>query len=359
MPNIFINCGIVYYLVLFLVNRMPSTIIVGGTWGDEGKGKVVAYLAQKDNYDIITRAGVGPNAGHSIYVDGQKLGLRQLPCGYVNPSSRVLIGAGVLINPDVLFDEIKRTGLEEYRLGVDKRCAIIEKKHLEMDACGELKGKIGTTGTGCGPANADRALRKAKLAKDIPPLSRFLTDVPREVNEALDKKKKVCVEGTQGFLLSLYYGYEYPYVTSKDTGASSFASDVGLGPKRVDDVILVFKSYISRVGEGPFPTQMPKEEMDKLGLAEFGTVTGRQRKMGHLDWDLMKYSVMVNAPTQIALTCLDYRDRSIAGATDYNKLSKKAKEFIAEMEKNLGVPVTLVSTGKNTGDIIDLREEKL
>lgn len=338
---------------------MPSTIIVGGTWGDEGKGKVVAYLAQKDDYDIITRAGVGPNAGHSIYVNGEKLGLRQLPCGYVNPRSRVLIGAGVLINPDVFFDEIKKTGIEESRVGVDKRCAIIEKKHLETDSSAELKGKIGTTGTGCGPANADRALRKIKIAKDIPALSKFLTDVPKEVNEALDRKKKVLVEGTQGFLLSLYYGYEYPYVTSKDTGASAFASDVGLGPKRVDEVIMVFKSYISRVGEGPFPSQMSKEEMDKLGLAEFGTVTGRPRKMGHLDWGLMKYAVMINAPTQIALTCLDYRDRSIAGATDYNKLTKKTKDFITDMEKNLGVPVTLVSTGKETQSIIDLREEKL
>jgi len=338
---------------------MPSTIIVGGTWGDEGKGKVVAYLSQKDNYEIITRAGVGPNAGHSIYVNGAKLGLRQLPCGYINPTSRVLIGAGVLINPDVFFDEIKKTGIDESRIGVDKRCAIIDKKHLVTDCSAELKGKIGTTGTGCGPANADRALRKIKIAKDIPALSKFLTDVPIEVNEALDKKKKVCVEGTQGFLLSLYYGYEYPYVTSKDTGASAFASDVGIGPKRVDDVVIVFKSYISRVGEGPFPSQMPLEEAKKLGIEEFGTVTGRPRKMGHLDWNLMKYSVMINAPTQIALTCLDYRDRSIAGATEYNKLTKKTKDFITEVEKNLGVPVTLISTGKNTEDIIDLRDEKL
>ena len=226
---------------------MPSTVIVGGFFGDEGKGKIVSYLALKDNPSIVVRGGAGPNAGHTI-ADGDKVyKVRMLPSGFLNKSSKVMIGPGVVINPTILLKEIKDFGVSD-RVFVDQRCGIIEETHVERDSV--LKTTIGSTGSGTGPANADRAMRTLKLAKDIDSLSSYLKDVPTEVNQALDENKGVLVEGTQGTYLSLWHG-TYPYVTSKDVTASGICSDIGLGPKRVDEVMVVFKSYVTRVGEGP------------------------------------------------------------------------------------------------------------
>lgn len=232
---------------------MTCTIIVGGQWGDEGKGKIVSYLCEKDNPAIIARGGVGPNAGHTVEVDGEKYGIRMIPTGFPNKKSKLAIGAGVLTDPEVLLKEVEM--LEKFnvreRLIVDYRCGIIEPKHKEMDRSNvHLSKEIGSTGTGCGPANVDRAMRTLKQGKDVEALKDFLGDVSEEVNDALDAGKNVLIEGTQGSLLSLYYG-NYPYVTSKDTTASSFAADVGVGPTKIDQVIVVFKSYPTRVGEGP------------------------------------------------------------------------------------------------------------
>ena len=345
----------VYCLRFFI---MGCTVLAGGQWGDEGKGKIISALALKDEPSAIARAGVGPNAGHTIYYKGKKLGLREIPCGFVQEKAELYIGAGVLVDPEVFFKEIDATGTKG-RIFVDKRCTIITPEHKRLDLAPDLKGKIGTTGTGCGPANSDRALRRAKLAQEVPELAEFLADVPVEVNKFLDKKKDVLVEGTQGSLLSLYYGYEYPFVTSKDTNASTFAADVGIGPRRVDEVIVVFKSYPSRVGNGPFPSQMTKERANELGIHEYGTVTGRERASGEFDFDLARYSCMLNSATQIAITCLDYVDRSITGASEAKQLTPKAKAFVDKVEKELKVPVTLLGTGPETNHIIDLRDEKL
>jgi adenylosuccinate synthase len=245
------------------------------------------------------------------------------------------------------------------RIGVDYRCAVIEEKHIQEDRGDEhLKKKIGTTGTGCGPANVDRVKRKAKQVKDVPELKDFLADVPLEINTALKNGDFVLIEGTQGFALSLYYG-TYPYVTSKDTTASAMASDVGVGPTKIRDVIVVFKSFPTRVGEGPFPTEMPQEEAERLGIIEYGTVTGRRRRIGWWDGELARYSAMVNGATQIAITGIDKYDKDCYGVTEWDKLTPKAKEFIEKIEKDVDVPVTLISTGPELSQIIDLREEKL
>ena len=337
---------------------MPCMIIVGGQWGDEGKGKIVAYISLKDMPKIIARAGVGPNAGHTVYFQGKKFGLRQVPCGFVNQNARLLIGPGVLVNPQVVLKEIEETGVHE-RLGIDSRCAIIEPHHIEQDRASEhLKSVIGSTGSGCGPANAARVNRVAKLAQEIPELSRFLTDVPAEVNKAISDGEFVLVEGSQGFNLSLIYG-TYPYVTSKDTSASTFAADVGIGPTRVDDVLIVFKAYATRVGGGPFPTEMPQEEAERLGIVEYGTVTGRRRRIGYFDFNLAKRAVMVNGATQIALTCLDRLFKGCHGVRNYEQLPKEARDFVEKIETELGVNVTLISTGEKIDDIVDLRREKL
>ncbi len=334
------------------------TILVGGQWGDEGKGKIISYLCLNDGPDIIARAGVGPNAGHTVIYKGKKYPLRLTPSGFINEKARLLIGAGVLINPDVMLEEIETLGIEG-RIGIDKRCGIIEVDHLTRDRkSGHLSGKIGSTGTGCGPANIDRANRSLKLARDIEPLNPYLTDVPLEVNAALDKGKKVLIEGSQGFCLSLFYG-SYPYVTSKDTSAGMAAVDVGVGPRKIKEVITVFKSYPSRVGAGPFPTLMKDDEAERLGIVEYGTVTGRKRRSGHFDFEMARYSAMVNSASQIALTCLDYVDKDVRGVRSYGKLSKKARDFVDEVEKKVGVPVTIISTGPDMEETIDLRDEKI
>jgi adenylosuccinate synthase len=336
---------------------MTCTIVVGGQWGDEGKGKIISYLCEKDNPSIVARGGVGPNAGHSVEVNNEKYGIRMIPTGFPNKSSKLAIGAGVLVDPEVLLKEIEM--LDKFdiknRLIVDKNCGIIEEKHKEMDKSNShLSKEIGSTGTGCGPANVDRAMRTLKLAKDVEVLKPFLGDVSNAVNDALDNNENVLIEGTQGTLLSLYYG-SYPYVTSKDTTASSFAADVGIGPTKVDEVVVVFKSYPTRVGEGPFPTEMSFEESERLGLVEYGTVTGRRRRIGFFDYDLAKKVCRLNGATQIALTCLDKYDEECYGITNYDDLTEKGKAFIKEIEEKVGVPVKLISTGPELHQTIDLR----
>ncbi len=336
---------------------MPAAIITGGQFGDEGKGKIIAYLAITDKPKVIARAGVGPNAGHSVYHNGKKFGLRQVPCGFVYEGSRLLIGPGVLVNPEVVAKEVEMTGVGD-RLGIDSACTVIEQQHIDEDRSSEyLKGKIGTTGTGCGPANVARVSRKARLARDFPELKRYITDVALEVNEAVDNGDFVFVEGSQGFGLSLYHG-TYPFVTSKDTSASTFAADVGLGPTKIDDVYVVFKAYVSRVGAGPFPTEMPQEEAEEMGIVEFGTVTGRRRRIGHFDFEFAKRSAMINGATQIALTCIDRLFKDAAGAKKWEDLPAAAKSHVEKIENEVGVPVTIISVGVNQEDIIDLRDEK-
>ncbi|MGZ7119397.1 MAG: adenylosuccinate synthetase, partial [Methanobacterium sp.] len=337
------------------------SILVGGAWGDEGKGKCITYLCYNDKPDIIARAGVGPNAGHSVEFHGDKYGLRLTPSGFFYKEAKLLIGAGVLVDPGVFMHELDY--LNKYnvrgRTFADYRCAIIEEKHKEQDRASDyLAKKIGSTGTGCGPANADRVNRIVKRAEEIPEMKDYLTDVPKEVNEALNNGKDVFIEGSQGFGLSLYYG-TYPFVTSKDTTASTAAADVGIGPTRVDDVIVVFKSYITRVGEGPFKTEVSEEEADKMGLEEYGTVTGRRRRIGTFDMDLAKESCMINGATQIALTCVDKIFKECERVKDYSKLSSEVKRFVEEIEGETEVPVTIISTGPDLADTIDLRDELL
>ncbi len=340
---------------------MTCTILVGGQWGDEGKGKCITYFCTKDKPDIIARAGVGPNAGHSVEYNGEKHGLRLTPSGFFNKDSRLLIGAGVLVNPEVLKNEFEE--LEKYdvvgRTFVDANCAIITKEHQEKDqGSSYLSEKIGTTGSGCGPANSDRVNRIIDYAKDIDELEDYITDVPREVNQALDEGKDVFIEGSQGFGLSLYYG-TYPYVTSKDTCASTAAADVGIGPTRVDEVIVIFKAYTTRVGEGPFPTQISQEEAEEMGIEEFGVVTGRRRRVGYFDKELAKRSCMINGATQMAITCIDRLYPECYQVNDYEDLSQEAKEYIEDIEESVGVPITIISTGPDLVDTIDLRSQKL
>jgi adenylosuccinate synthase len=327
---------------------MAINILVGGQFGDEGKGKIISYLALNDKPEVIARGGVGPNAGHTVIYKGRTYKLRQLPSGIVYDKARILIGAGVLVNPEVFLREIEEAGVKK-RVGIDWRCTAITRDHIEEDAA--TGGTIGTTKTGCGPAVADRVSRTAKLVVDVPELKPYLTDVATEVNSS----NKVLIEGSQGFMLSLLYG-TYPFVTSKDTCASTVAADVGLGPTKVDDVIVVLKAYTTRVGNGPFKDEVSHERAKELGYAEYGTVTGRPRRVSEgLHWEDLKLACEINGATMLAVTKLDVKFPSCRGVTSYKKLPKEPKAFIEEIEKKLGVPVTLIGTGPDAEEIIDRR----
>jgi adenylosuccinate synthase len=334
---------------------MACTIIVGGFFGDEGKGKIVAHIANRDRPVVISRGGVGPNAGHTVTIGTDVYGVRMVPSGFAYPDAKLCIGSGVLVDPRVFLREVELLGVRK-RIFIDKRCGIIEEEHIKRDKGSDYLSKtIGTTGTGCGPANADRIMRTSRQAKDVPELEEFIIDVPLELNAALDDDKFVLLEGTQGFGISLYYG-TYPYVTSKDTSASQVAADNGVGPTRIDEVIAVFKAYPTRVGEGPFTTEMTSLQSHALGIEEFGTVTRRPRRIGSWDGEMARYSAMINGCTQAAITGIDRVDKDCAGVTSYEKLTKHAKEFLQQAEDDIGAPITLISTGPEISQIIDLRE---
>lgn len=332
---------------------MTSTVVVGGFFGDEGKGKIISYLAIKDNPKVIVRGGAGPNAGHTIKDGDTVYKVRMLPSGFLNKESKVMIGPGVVVNPDVLHKEISDFDASG-RSFIDRHCGVIEETHLLRDSKGELKEKIGSTGSGTGPANADRAMRVLRLAKDFETLSPIITDVPLEINTALDNGESVLVEGTQGTFLSLWHG-TYPYVTSKDVTASGICADIGLGPTRVDEVVIVFKSYVTRVGTGPLANELTLEDAKKRGWSEFGTVTGRQRRAADFDFDLARRSIMLNGATQIAITKLDVLFADCARKTAFDELSDDAKAFIEDIENQLNLPVTIIGTGPDIGDVIDRR----
>ena len=332
---------------------MPSIVVVGGFFGDEGKGKIISYLAKKDNPSIVVRGGAGPNAGHTIKDGSTTYKVRMLPSGFLNKNARVMIGPGVVVNPQVFLKEIQEFGVSG-RAFMDNNCGIIEQNHLDQDSKGRLKEKIGSTGSGTGPANAERAMRTLKMAKDIDSLSSYIKDVPDEINSALKNKESVLVEGTQGTHLSLWHG-TYPFVTSKDVTASGICADIGLGPKNVNEVLVEFKAYLTRVGTGPMPGELRAEETEKKGWAEFGTVTGRLRRAAEFDFNLARRAVMLNSATQIAITKLDVRFPECSGVKSMSELSSNAKSFIKNIEEKLEVSVTLVGTGPLVDDVVDLR----
>ncbi len=332
---------------------MSCTIVVCGFYGDTGKGKIVSYLAVADDVAYCARGGVGPNAGHTVVKEGVTYKLRMIPCGFVNPRTRLLIGPGVVVNPELVLKEVGETGIAD-RFGLDPQCAIIEPHHVEQDRRGHLKEKIGTTGTGTGPCNADRALRVAKMAREIPMLESYITDVPLELNRALDRGENVLLEGTQGTFISLYHG-NYPFCTSNDVCASATASDVGIGPTRVDDVVMVCKAFVTRVGEGPLEGEISFEEAKKRGWAEYGTVTGRQRRAAPFNYELVKRSAMINGATQLAVTKMDILYPGCKASNSYDDLSPEAKAFVEKIEEEVGLPVTLIGTGPGVLEIIDRR----
>jgi len=261
-----------------------------------------------------------------------------------------------LVDQAVLLKEIEETKAGD-RTRCDPNCAIIEPEHIREDQeSAHLKGKIGTTGTGCGPCNVDRVRRVARTASDVPALKPYLADVPKLVNEAIGGGRQVLIEGTQGTFLSLYHG-TYPYVTSKDVTASSICADVGIGPTKIEEVLVVFKAYVTRVGAGPLGGELSEQEADARGWTERGTVTGRRRRVAPFNFDLARRAVMLNGATSLAVTKLDLVFPECRGKTDFGSLPSKAVGFVRKVEIETGIPVCLIGTGPSVEEVVDRRSE--
>jgi adenylosuccinate synthase len=340
---------------------MSITAIIGAQYGSEGKGKIAAYLANE--FHMAIRTG-GPNAGHTIEHAGTFYKLQSIPCTVINSACRLAIGAGGVIDLDILQHEIAEHQVATSRLVIDPQAAIIGPGHIESEAT--LKQDIGSTGKGVGAAVAAKARRAADLhlARDSAALQPYLGDVTGIANEVIARGGRVLLEGTQGFGLSLHHGI-YPFVTSRDTTAGTLCGDAGVSPRLLDEIILVVRTYPIRVAgnSGPLRDEITWEEVTRAAhapkpLIERTTVTRNIRRVGRFDLELVKRAVLINRPTQIAVTFIDYIDHANAGKRCYDELTADAKRFIAMLEHELGIPVTLISTGPHTAEMIDLRADK-
>jgi len=332
---------------------MPGICIVGAQWGDEGKGKVVDLLAKQA--DAIVRFQGGNNAGHTIMRDGEVFKFHLIPSGILYPGKTCIIGNGVVVDPRVLTDELdglKARGIDTGGLRISANAHLIMPYHMLLDTAGETKlGKlqIGTTRRGIGPAYADKAARlgirmqdlldekilKKKITAAIDPkrlslrpyikdpsldlqsmtedyltyghrLERHIADCARIVWDALDTDKLVLFEGAQGALLDIDHG-TYPFVTSSNPIAGAACVGAGVGPKDIDEVWGIAKAYTTRVGSGPFPTELEDETGEQIRMrgGEFGTTTGRARRTGWLDIPALRYAARINGLTSLAVTKLD------------------------------------------------------
>ncbi len=328
-------------------------VIVGGFYGDEGKGKIASFLAHNRNVEAVARAGVGTNAGHTVVHDGITYRLRSLPSGFTAADAKLYIGAGVYINEEILLDEIERTGTAG-RLFLDHHTGVITEDHIRRETeSTHLTQTVGTTKSGSGAAGVDRVLRILTVAKDYTTLKGLTGNVSDAINDILDNDGTVIVEGSQATFLSVYHG-SYPYTTSKDVGAAAAVSDIGVGPTRVTDVVVVFKAFVTRVGEGYLKDELSFEEAKERGWDEYGTVTGRPRRAAPFDYELARKACRLNGATQLALTKMDIVFPELEGAVHIDQISERAWDFIKKVEQETGVKVVFVSTGPGSTELIEL-----
>ena len=422
---------------------MKNVVVVGSQWGDEGKGKIVDWLSSEA--DVVVRFQGGHNAGHTLVIDGITYKLRLLPSGIVRKNKISIIGNGVVVDPWALLDEIKEikskgVNVDEKNLIISESANLILPFHKEMDEIREDaagKAKIGTTRRGIGPAYEDKigrrsirvmdlvsesnldhrletvlihhnAIRKGlgkqtfkkdqlkkELLKIAPEILKFSKPVWKKLDEYKSKGKKILFEGAQGVLLDVDHG-TYPFVTSSNTVASSAATGSGCGPDTINYVLGITKAYTTRVGEGPFPTELTDNTGEHLGKRgkEFGTVTSRKRRCGWYDGVLVRQTIKNSGINGIALTKLDVLDEldeikmciayeiegkkidylpaavgdqlkvkpiykkfkgwksNTKGIKDFNKLPENAKLYIKQLEKFVGAKISSISTSPERKDTI-------
>ncbi|MEM4728651.1 MAG: adenylosuccinate synthase [Thermoplasmata archaeon] len=434
---------------------MPAEVVVGAQWGDEGKGKIVDYLSREADY--VVRFNGGDNAGHTIRAGGKELKLHLVPSGVLRKGCTAVIGNGVAVNPWRLMEELailRKQGVSGFKLLISERAHVILPHHILLDGLEEelrAGGRLGTTGRGIGPAFTDKAARLGVTMGDLlerdtlerklwlilearraildttgrrgalPPwdeliqrcliagetLKENVCDTSAVLNRALDAGKRVLLEGAQGTLLDPDHG-TYPYTTSSNAVAGAACTGAGIGPRRIDRVLGVVKAYTTRVGEGPFPTELDDEKGHHLLVkgGEYGTTTGRARRCGWLDLVALRHACRVNGFDALALTKLDVlgglrkvrvavryrlRGRRVRGwplslrtlgearpvyrelegwpelgeeewrdiaSRGYEALPLQARAYIEFIQSELGTPIELISVGPAREATIDLRKER-
>ena len=427
---------------------MPIIVVVGAQWGDEGKGKIVDVLTEKA--DIVARYQGGHNAGHTVVINKKKFILHLIPSGILHENTVCIIGNGVVVEPQALIKEItdlKKRGIKvSDNLLISRNAHLIMPYHLVIDSASEkTKGKkcIGTTGRGIGPTYVDKMARtglrvgdllnpeafREKLATNLRhvnllmkhlykmpgfsarkifdeymrygrTLSKYIADTNLIINRAIAENKNLLLEGAQGTLLDIDHG-TYPFVTSSNSIAGGACTGLGIGPTKITGVIGIVKAYTTRVGSGPFPTELHDsigERMRATG-GEFGATTGRPRRCGWLDAVILRHSTAVNGFSGIVITKLDildgldtirictsyrykgkiYKDmpedlavfenctpvyeeykgwkESTVGITEFGKLPLQAQSYIRKIEKLIGVKVAIVSTGQKRDELIMVQEQ--
>lgn len=426
---------------------MPNVIVVGLQWGDEGKGKIVDFLSEKA--DVVARYQGGHNAGHTVVINNEKFILHLIPSGILYKGKTCLIGNGVVVDPAALIAEInglKERGIEISNLYLSKNAHLIMPYHVALDKENEkLRGakNIGTTGRGIGPCYCDKIGRvgirvadllqpsvfKEKLRANLfhinfllenlykssrfdveviydeymgyaEKLAAYIADTDIIVNKTISEKGNVLFEGAQGTLLDIDHG-TYPYVTSSNAVSGGACTGLGVGPTKISRVLGIVKAYTTRVGSGPFPTEIKDALGDHLRErgGEYGATTGRPRRCGWLDMVGLRHAVRINGTTGLVITKLDILDgldtikictsyrhngkiyqefpketnifeecepvyeevegwtASTLGTKDFSKLPKAAKGYIKRIEKLLGVKVHIISTGQRRDELVLLKEQ--
>lgn len=438
-----------------LPDKMPARVVIGSQWGDEGKGKIVDFLAGEA--DMVVRFQGGNNAGHSVKIGEELFALHHIPSGILRPKKTAVIGNGVVIDPKVLIEEIEgleSRGVSTKNLRISDRANVIMPYHRILDGAEErLKrgARVGTTGRGIGPAYSDKVARLGVRMCDLVDerlltekldflvplkqrmldaygdptrldleevkkeyvgygkwLSKYVTDTGVLVSKALEDGKRVLMEGAQGSLLDIDHG-TYPFVTSSQTVSGNAASGSGVAPTWIRDVYGVVKAYTTRVGSGPFPTELTDDTGKMIAEkgGEFGTTTGRARRCGWLDLVVVNYASRLNGFTGIALTKIDVlggidkvricthytldgrkvttipadlralekcepRYTTLDGwdevstadmgrilAKGFSALPRNMRAYIRFVEKHTGVPVMLLGLGRRRNELLDLRKERV
>jgi adenylosuccinate synthase len=342
---------------------MSCTVIVGGQFGSEGKGKVAALLASACSRPWVVRCG-GPNSGHSVWYQDEQVVFRQLPTAAFHPHATLLLAAGCAVDENLLLDEIARVGLSRERVVVDPRAVLIEPADHEAEIADVAA--IASTASGTNSAWIRRMRRRSnvRLAGGSKRLlaSVRIAPVADLLHEQLEGDADVIVEGTQGFGLSLLHGAAYPYVTARDTSAAGFCSEVGLSPRHVDFIVVVVRTFPIRVGgnSGPLPNEIDWAEVKRLSGApteepEFTSVTHRLRRVAQFDIAAVRRACRYNKPTSLAFMGLDRLDYTNRGVTNACDLSPCASQRIAWLETETSTPVEWIGTGFRTADVVRLK----
>lgn len=334
---------------------MSLSLIVGGQYGSEGKGKVTALRSCSGPADIVVRCG-STNSGHTVWHQGARFQLRLVAAGFVNPNCTLMLPAGSLLDIEVLRQELTATGVEQSRIVVDRNAGILEPADREAERVGDLGDRLGSTQSGVGAALSRRVLRRPdfRQAKDVPELGELVTlgDVSDLATTAVEKGASVLVEGTQGYGLSLYHTPQFPFATGRDTTAAGFLSEVGLSPRHVTSIIMAVRTFPIRVAgnSGPLPNETTWEEVRRtsgapIDISEFTTTTNRLRRVARFDPEIVRRAARTNGATEIALHGADYLCFDNRSARSFDALTDGTRKFVHDLEAATCTRVSLVGIG--------------